>query len=143
MKILIELPTWLGDTVMTTPAIENIICHFHNVEITLLGSVASIEAIKNHPKVVQTFIIDRNIFNFLIQSRKFGKFDLFLSFRGSVRAKIIKFFISSKRKFQFDKSKFNSGHQVEKYNNYVNKSLNINMAKMLRKHLSYCSRQLS
>ena len=25
MKILIELPTWLGDAVMATPAIENII----------------------------------------------------------------------------------------------------------------------
>ena len=25
MKILIELPTWLGDTVMTTPAIENLV----------------------------------------------------------------------------------------------------------------------
>ena len=25
MKILIELPSWLGDTVMATPAIENLI----------------------------------------------------------------------------------------------------------------------
>ena len=25
MKILIELPTWLGDSIMTTPAIENIL----------------------------------------------------------------------------------------------------------------------
>ena len=38
MKILIELPTWLGDAVMTTPAIENIVKHFSGVEITLIGS---------------------------------------------------------------------------------------------------------
>ncbi len=25
MKVLIELPTWLGDCVMATPAIENIV----------------------------------------------------------------------------------------------------------------------
>ena len=35
MKILIELPTWLGDTVMTTPAIENLVNFFGDVEITL------------------------------------------------------------------------------------------------------------
>ena len=31
MKILIELPSWLGDTVMTTPAIENLLKHFGEV----------------------------------------------------------------------------------------------------------------
>ena len=41
MKILIELPTWLGDTVMTTPSIENIINHFSNVEIVIIGSANS------------------------------------------------------------------------------------------------------
>ena len=38
MKILIELPTWLGDTVMATPAIENIINYYENSNITLIGS---------------------------------------------------------------------------------------------------------
>ena len=59
-KVLIELPTWLGDTVMTTPAIENIINHFEDIEITLIGSLVSIEALKNHPKVLKiilTFVI--------------------------------------------------------------------------------------
>ena len=36
MRILIELPTWLGDTVMATPAIENIVNYFNNVDITLI-----------------------------------------------------------------------------------------------------------
>ena len=47
MKILIELPTWLGDTVMVTPSIENIITHYSNPEITIIGSIASIELLKN------------------------------------------------------------------------------------------------
>jgi len=51
MKILIELPTWLGDAVMTTPAIENLVRHLVDVEITFLGSRMSIDTLKNHPKV--------------------------------------------------------------------------------------------
>ena len=52
MKILIELPTWLGDTIMASPAIENLATHFENPEITLIGPYTSIEVLKNHPKVV-------------------------------------------------------------------------------------------
>ena len=44
MKILIELPSWLGDSIMSSPAIENIINQFNNVELTLLGSFVSIDA---------------------------------------------------------------------------------------------------
>ena len=43
MKILIELPTWIGDTAMTTPAIENIISYYNNPDITLVGPFSSIE----------------------------------------------------------------------------------------------------
>ena len=41
MKILIELPTWLGDTVMVTPAIENIVNYYNEPEITIVGSFIS------------------------------------------------------------------------------------------------------
>ena len=41
MRILIELPTWLGDTVMVTPAIENLVGYFNDAEITLIGSFIS------------------------------------------------------------------------------------------------------
>ena len=42
MKILIELPSWLGDAVMATPAIENIVNYYNQTEITLVGSSISI-----------------------------------------------------------------------------------------------------
>ena len=48
MKILIELPTWLGDATMASPAIENLLRYYENSEITLLGSPISIEILKNH-----------------------------------------------------------------------------------------------
>jgi heptosyltransferase-2 len=126
MKILIELPTWLGDTVMATPAIENLVSHLNNVEITLLGSFVSIAAFKNHPKVLKTYVLDKQYIKLYKTLKDFDEFDVFLSFRSSLRSKFIKFYISSKSKYQFDKKKYIKGHQVEKYNNFINDSLNIN-----------------
>ena len=125
MKILIELPTWLGDTVMATPAIENLVHCFNDSKITLIGSVVSVEALKNHPKVTKTYVLDKNYINLYKTIKGFGKFDVFFSFRSSFRSKFMKFCISSKSKYQFDKNFFIKGHQVEKYNNFINKSINI------------------
>jgi heptosyltransferase II len=126
MNILIELPNWLGDTVMATPAIENLANFYKDPKITLIGSLISIETVKNHPKVVKTYVLDKKLFNIYKSLIILEEFDVFFSFRSSFRAKIIKFFVSSQKKFQFDNSKYNIGHQVEKYNNFINASLNIN-----------------
>jgi heptosyltransferase-2 len=126
MKIFIELPTWLGDSVMVTPAIENLVNFFNNLEVTLIGSFVAIEALKNHPKVIKTYVLEKNYFDLYKTINNCGKFDIFFSFRSSYRSKFIKFIISSKRKYQFDKNSFITGHQVEKYNNFINESLQIN-----------------
>lgn len=126
MKILIELPSWLGDCVMATPAIENIV-NFHNdVEITFIGSFVSIEALKNHPKAIKTSILDKKYTSLYKISRDLCNFDVFFSFRSSIRSKFLKFLISAKKKYQFDKNKYQNLHQVEKYNDFVNDSLNTN-----------------
>ena len=52
MKLLIELPTWMGDTVMVTPAIENLVNFFNNPEIVLIGSFISVEISTKCRKVV-------------------------------------------------------------------------------------------
>ena len=126
MKLLIEIPTWLGDAVMVTPAIENLVSFIGHVQITLIGSFSSIEALKYHPKVYQTLVLDKKNINLYKTVRSLGKFDLFISFRGSFRSKFMKFCISSNKKYQFDKNKYKLGHQVEKYNNFINDSMNIN-----------------
>ena len=125
MKILIELPTWLGDTVMATPAIENLANYFNDSKITLIGSVIAIEVLKNHPKVNKTYVLDKNYINLYKTIKSFDEFDVFFSFRNSFRSKFMKFCISSKRKYQFDKNKFIKGHQVEKYNDFINNVINI------------------
>ena len=126
MKVLIELPTWLGDCVMATPAIENIV-NFHNdAEITFIGSFVSIETMKNHPKVVKTVVLDKKYPGLYKTAKKLGDFDAFFSFRSSIRSKFLIFLISAKNKHQFDKNKYQNRHQVEKYNNFVNDSLKSN-----------------
>jgi len=126
MKVLIELPTWLGDCVMATPAIENIVNFDNDVQITFIGSFVAIEAMKNHPKVVKTVVLDKKYGVLYKTARNLGEFDYFFSFRSSLRTKFLKFLISAKNKYQFDKNKYQHRHQVEKYNDFINDSLNIN-----------------
>ena len=126
MKVLIELPTWLGDCVMATPAIENIVNFDNDVQITFISSFVAIEAMKNHPKVVKTVVLDKKYRVLYKTARNLGEFDYFFSFRSSLRSKFLKFLISAKKKYQFDKNKYQNLHQVEKYNDFVNDSLNTN-----------------
>ena len=125
MKLLIELPTWMGDTVMVTPAIENLVNFFNNPEIVLIGSFISVETLKNHPNVHKTIILDKKITSLAKVNNNLGKFDAFFSFRSSFRAKFLKFIVSANNKYQFNKNKYSNRHQVEKYNDFVNDSLNI------------------
>lgn len=126
MKVLIELPTWLGDCVMATPAIENIVNFDNDVQITFIGSFVAIEAMKNHLKVVKTVVLDKKYGVLYKTARNLGEFDYFFSFRSSLRTKFLKFLISAKNKYQFDKNKYQHRHQVEKYNDFINDSLDIN-----------------
>jgi heptosyltransferase-2 len=126
VRILIELPTWLGDAVMATPAIENLANFQNEVEITLIGSFASIEVLKNHQKVIKTVVLDKKYPSLVKISRELGSFDAFLSFRNSFRAKFLKLLISANNKHQFKKSKYPNRHQVEKYNDFVNDILGTN-----------------
>ena len=135
MKLLIELPTWMGDTVMVTPAIENLVNFFNNPEIVLIGSFISVEILKNHPNVHKTIILDKKITSLVKINNSLGKFDAFFTFRSSFRAKFLKFIVSAKNKYQFNKNKYSNRHQVEKYNDFVNGSLNIDFpAGQLRIH---------
>ena len=126
MKILVELPNWLGDAVMATPAIENLAGYYDNPEITLLGSDISVETLKNHPKVIKTLVFDKNYTSLFRMLKKLGKFDVFFSFRSSFRSRLLKLLISSINKYQHNNNKFQNRHQVEKYNDFVNESLNTN-----------------
>jgi heptosyltransferase-2 len=126
MKILIEIPTWLGDAVMTTPAIENLLSQYNQPEITLIGSFSSVEMLRNHPKVKKIIFLNKNYLKMYRIAKDLGNFDVFFSFRSSLRAKFFKLLVSSNIKYQFENTKNQNIHQVEKYNDFINLSLNIN-----------------
>jgi len=124
MKILIELPTWLGDATMASPAIENLLRYYENSEITLLGSPISIEILKNHPQVKRTELLVKGYKSIYKNSRRLGRFDAFFSFRSSFRSKYLKILIKSNNKFQFNPKRYLGPHLVQKYNSFINESLN-------------------
>ena len=126
MRVLIELPTWLGDCVMATPAIENIASIYPEAELTFVGSAVAIAAVKHHPQTQAIQVLDKPYLLLYRVARSLGRFDIFISFRSSTRSKIFGFFILADRKYQFNKYKYGQGHQVEKYNDFVNDSLGVN-----------------
>ena len=56
MKILIVLPNWLGDAIMCTPAIELLAKYYQNIELTLVGSYVSIEALNHLPLCIRAIV---------------------------------------------------------------------------------------
>jgi len=125
MRILIELPTWLGDCVMVTPAIENIVKKHKDCEIIFIGSQVSIDLMGLHPNCIGTHTLDRKIINLIKTIRSIKFIDLFISFRGSIRTKLFQLLLNAENKYQYNKNKFSSGHQVEKYNKFIQESIGI------------------
>ena len=85
MKVLIELPTWLGDTVMVTHAIENLTSNYSELDITLIGQKSSIELLKNLKHVNKIQHLEKSYLSIYKVSKKLGEFDIFFSFRDSLR----------------------------------------------------------
>jgi len=127
MKILIEMPTWLGDAVMATPAIENLISQLDSPEIIFIGSQVAIDLMKVHPNRQRSYLLKKSYVDLYRLSRSIGYVDLFISFRGSFRSKFLSCIIKSKEKFQFNKNKYKSIHQVEKYVKFINNIINLDL----------------
>ena len=118
MKILIEPPTWLGDAVMATPAIEALLEAYPKAEVTLVGSLLSTEALKFHPQVVHSEVLDKGWWALRRKAKALGHFDLALSFRSSARSAWFLLFLDAAKKCQFPKS-YSGMHQVEKYHFFL------------------------
>ncbi len=101
MNILIILPNWLGDAVMATPAIE-LLCNANpNATLTLVGSHASIEALKHHPLCTR-YYVDKtktsgnrllNIYRF---AKTLGPHSLAITFRNQSYSSILLYLTRSK-----------------------------------------------
>ena len=80
---------------MATPAIENIINYYNDIEITFIGSNVSIEALKNHPKVAEVIVLDKKYKSLYKIYNRLGVFDVYFTFRSSFRAKLLRLFVKS------------------------------------------------
>ena len=129
MRVFIELPTWLGDSVMASAAIENLVQNEKNLQIVFFGSFVACELYKSHPNC-EKVVVDESKkakFRFLSlakSAKSLGKFDLALSFRSSFASKFLLFFINARQKALFKKSK-TVLHQVLKYANFVKNALGL------------------
>ena len=126
MKVLIELPTWLGDCVMTTPSLSNIVNSEQGINISLIGSKVSVDCLKNFPKVDSSLYLTRDILLDIKNIQSLGCFDYFISYRSSIRSRLLSFFVKAKKKVNFSKGKYKTGHQVEKYSDFINNFFNVN-----------------
>jgi heptosyltransferase-2 len=129
MRIFIETPTWLGDSVMTTPSIENIIKNYPNAKITIFGSSVATAIFNFHPNVEKIIIDDSKKYKNRLKRLRFliknlGDFDYALSFRSSFFSRILLFFINSSNKSQYKKNKKITKHQVLRYGYLVNNLFN-------------------
>ena len=112
MKLLIETPTWLGDAVMATGAIEELINYYKPDKLFIFGSKLSTELFKDRYEV----IVDSRR-NRLRQFLKLPKVDVAISFRGHLYSKIL-VKVVGKKGYIF---KGSVGHQVKQYSDYINR----------------------
>lgn len=130
-KIFIEIPSWLGDAIMATPAIQNIIKTYPDAKITLLGSFVSTQAFENYPNIEKVMVDntkkDGNRYKNLISlAKSIGKVDLAISFRRSFSSKFMMFFVKAKKKFNYKRLTKKEIHLAIRYNDFVNKVLKLN-----------------
>ena len=118
-RVLIELPTWMGDCVMSTPAIKTLLKVNPDVKLDFIGPDSSLQLLKNFPSLGNVYKLDKSLINMFKTTKNMDPYELAISFRSSLRSSLLLFLINSKNKHKFHKNEY-SGHQVEKYNSFIN-----------------------
>ena len=150
-KILIEVPTWLGDCVMATASIENIVKVYPNVKITIFGSPLATAIFEAHPNVEQIISDESRKSSFrmmwLIQKAKeLGKFDVSLTFRRTFSSKVFIFFTNATMKSYYKRYTKKPVHQAIRYNDFISKVFTLDLPagelKLYFKPVTYKARTL-
>ncbi|MGM0519802.1 MAG: glycosyltransferase family 9 protein, partial [Campylobacterota bacterium] len=128
MKILVELPELMEDTVFITPAIENLLKHYKNAQVTFVGSDVSTQLFAKDDRISDLIVEDtsKSIFTLISLFRlakSFDEQDLLVSFKNSFLAKFFVYFVDAKKKMIFNMEDIKNSHKVEVYNDFMNKVL--------------------
>lgn len=115
---------------MATPAIENLIKTYPDAQITLLGSFVSTQAFQGYPNIERVIVDDtkksgNRYKNLISLAKSIGRVDLAISFRRSISSKFMMFFIKAKKKFNYRRLTKKEIHLCIRYNDFVNKVLNL------------------
>ena len=131
-RVLIEVPTWLGDCVMATASIENIVKIYPDVKITIFGSFVSTAIFEAHPNVKE-IVIDKSKkassrMLWLYQTAKrLESFDASLTFRRTFFSKLFIFFTKAKIKGYYRRYTKDVIHQAVRYNDFISKVFNFKL----------------
>lgn len=115
---------------MATPAIDNLIITYPDAQITLLGSFVSTQAFQGYPNIKKVIVDDtkksgNRYKNLISLAKSIGRVDLAISFRRSISSKFMMFFIKAKKKFNYRRLTKKEIHLCIRYNDFVNKVLNL------------------
>ncbi len=132
LNILIEIPAWLGDCVMATAAIESLLAAHPDAQVTAVGAPASCQLFAEHPRVgrVVADTTKENTLRLLGMwrlGRELGRHDLALSFRSHLYSRLLLGLTGSPRRHVYRREGL-QGHQVEKYQIFVNKVAGVDEA---------------
>ncbi len=98
MRILVRMPNWIGDAVMVTPALNNLVAHYQDARFVLVGSPLVVEMFRSDPRF-RAVLADTSkqgkmrllgITRFARQLRAdHGPFDLAWSFVNSLSSRLL------------------------------------------------------
>lgn len=133
MKILVRLPNWLGDMVMSVGAIQQLRYFFPDAQISLIAKKGIHELLPFFPPTEHQFIFSKEEYSGISGLWQFGrrikateKFDLFISFPDSFSAAFMGYASGAKTRIGYKKegreilltrsfSKPKGLHRVEEY----------------------------
>lgn len=130
MKIFLEVPVWLGDTVMASVAVNRLMEQFPDAEFTVFGSFVATEIYKTFPRVTRLVVDDskqhrhfHRLSALARTARSLGRFDDAFTFRRSFTSKWLMFWLRARRKFKYARLSSAEIHLVQRYVDFINHSL--------------------
>src|SRR5215213_1632351 len=108
MKILIRLPNWLGDMVMSVAFLQELYRQYPDAEVSVIAKKGIHELLPFFPPIKHGFIFDRKEYKGIRGLLKFGKaigekekFDLFFCLPNSFSSALMGFATGAKRRIGF------------------------------------------
>jgi ADP-heptose:LPS heptosyltransferase len=133
MKILVRLPNWLGDMVMSVGAVHQLLYFFPDAEVSVIAKKGIHEVLAFFPKIKYRFIYSKEEYKGIKGVWKFGrmirhkeKFDLFISLPDSFSSALMGYASGATKRIGYKKEgrellltgaypKLKNKHRAEEY----------------------------